>query len=515
MRTIAISAAIFAPLIVPSLQASPIDEALQSVVQVETDNGLGTGFVVGTADTIATNFHVIEGGKEVSCVLANGTRIPVEGFLWADPQYDLALLRTSKPTFLTPLRLSAADREVGAEVFALGSPKGLQGSVSKGVISARRKWIDLKPLLADGISAFGYSMESQWIQTDSAINHGNSGGPLILASGEIVGINTLSAPPDVGQSLGFAIDASHLADALRTAPAKSRPFNELPATDRRDVHSQPGLADPDATKSFWTELSAVMMEFHAALAAGGPDPRIPLGATIAGRDAEREQDAIHRKNLSRLMRMNPIAREAEIQRLMQQKAEAESKFVQGVTSACSKAATKVQVLDSHGVDRGLVLYANDLADLYNATAEAWGSIDRLKQEAANVAPGTSGAAVRLNFEERMDLGIRLVDRVRYMRNIVSEKVRLTLQKRYSLNLPPLTQEEAANAAFGDRQENIQRADDEVRAKRLWIAYLKAKESGGGQKTLKMLVERYPDTTFGKEAARILGGAEVSPDNAGP
>ena len=133
----------------------PIEDAAKSVVLVRTPDGLGTGFVVQDRSLIATNFHVIDGASEAKVEFPDGETITVTGFLVASPGYDLAILKLAEPAKATPMRLSDTKPDLGEEVFTVGSPKGLAGSVSKGVVSAHRRWSDLKPLLGEALVEFG------------------------------------------------------------------------------------------------------------------------------------------------------------------------------------------------------------------------------------------------------------------------------------------------------------------------------------------------------------------------
>jgi len=221
--------------------ARGIADVLQSVCVVHTETGIGTGFVVKERHLIATNFHVVDGAKKVCVEFPNGGTIDVGGFLIASPGYDLAVLQLVSDAPAPPLNLRANKSEIGVDVFAVGNPKGLAGSVSKGIISARRRWEDMRPLLRDHLHDFGYELDGSWVQTDAAINGGNSGGPLCLADGTVVAINTLSVPAEVGQNLNFAIDATHLVHFLDRLPVRSLPLASLPPspTGRRAGGVQP------------------------------------------------------------------------------------------------------------------------------------------------------------------------------------------------------------------------------------------------------------------------------------
>ena len=165
--------------------------------------GLGTGVVIDRQGHILTNFHVVEGADQVTVELADGTtaRAQVVG---SDPGNDLAVVKVSLPAgVLTPARFANSDAiRLGEPVFAIGNPFNLKYTVTSGIVSGTeresRGGISGRPLR--GV-----------IQTDAAVNPGNSGGPLFNASGEVIGINSSIENP-TGQrvfvGVGFAIPAN-------------------------------------------------------------------------------------------------------------------------------------------------------------------------------------------------------------------------------------------------------------------------------------------------------------------
>jgi S1-C subfamily serine protease len=181
-------------------------------------SGQGSGFVVNERGEIATNAHVVTEGegrairkaREVYVAFADGNEVSAKivGF---DPNADVALLRID-PAGLTlrPLPLgSAADLRVGSPVAAIGSPFGEPQSLSVGVVSATNRSIT---------SLTGFQIAGA-IQTDAAINHGNSGGPLVNAKGEVLGINSqIQTASGGGEGVGYAVPADtvrHTLTALR------------------------------------------------------------------------------------------------------------------------------------------------------------------------------------------------------------------------------------------------------------------------------------------------------------
>ena len=155
--------------------------------------GLGSGFIISEDGRIVTNAHVVEGAETVTVKLSDGRRFEAE-VLGADRATDIALLKIEADVALPPVAFGASgEMRVGDEVMAVGNPFGLGGSVSAGIVSALKRDINAGPF-------------DDFIQTDAAINRGNSGGPLFNNAGEVIGVNTAILSPGGGSvGIGFAV----------------------------------------------------------------------------------------------------------------------------------------------------------------------------------------------------------------------------------------------------------------------------------------------------------------------
>jgi serine protease Do len=155
--------------------------------------GLGSGFIIDGEGYIVTNNHVIENANEIKVKLANEKEYDAE-IVGRDPKTDLALIKIDGARGLTPLQLGDSNRlRVGTWVVAIGSPFGLDQTVTAGIVSAKGR-------------AIGAGPYDDFIQTDASINPGNSGGPLMNMEGEVVGINTAIMSRSGGNNgIGFAI----------------------------------------------------------------------------------------------------------------------------------------------------------------------------------------------------------------------------------------------------------------------------------------------------------------------
>lgn len=187
-----------------SLYEQSIPAVVMIVVEIESDDdldfgmpqgGQGSGFIIDEQGHIITNNHVVEGATRVTVILHNEIRLEAT-VVGTDRESDVALLQvdTEKLGKVEPLPLGDSDSiRPGQMAVALGSPFGLDGSITIGVISG----------VGRSLSSSGRRPNPEIIQTDAAINPGNSGGPLLNSSGEVVGINTAIEVRSTG--IGFAV----------------------------------------------------------------------------------------------------------------------------------------------------------------------------------------------------------------------------------------------------------------------------------------------------------------------
>ena len=153
------------------------------------ENSLGSGFIIDRKGYIVTNYHVIDGADEIKVKMYNDKEYAAK-VVGGDPKTDLALIKIDAKG-LVPLKLgNSDDLKVGTWVVAIGSPFGLEQTVTAGIVSAKGRILGSGPY-------------DDFIQTDASINPGNSGGPLLNMDGEVIGINT--AIIKSGQGIGFAI----------------------------------------------------------------------------------------------------------------------------------------------------------------------------------------------------------------------------------------------------------------------------------------------------------------------
>jgi serine protease Do len=179
--------------------------------QPRKTNSLGSGFIVDASGIVMTNNHVIADADEINVIMNDGTKIKAE-LVGVDKKTDLAVLKFKPVKPLVAVKFGDSDKlRLGEWVIAIGNPFSLGGTVTAGIVSARNRDINSGPY-------------DSYIQTDAAINRGNSGGPLFNLDGEVIGVNTLIISPSGGSiGIGFAVPSKTVAGVVDSL----RQFGEL------------------------------------------------------------------------------------------------------------------------------------------------------------------------------------------------------------------------------------------------------------------------------------------------
>jgi serine protease Do len=245
--------------------------------------GIGSGFVISGDGYIVTNNHVVEDADQIKVKLAGGKELDGK-VVGRDPKTDLALVKITESHELQPLVLGDSDAlKVGEWVVAVGSPFGLEQTVTAGIVSAKGRVIGSGPY-------------DNFIQTDASINPGNSGGPLINMRGEVVGINTAIIAS--GQGIGFAIPVNMAREIAPQLQKQGHVTRGLLGVNIQDV-------TPELAKTFG------LKEGRGALVAqvvpDGPAEKggIEQGDVIVGFDGKKVNDS---KELPRIVAATEVGK---------------------------------------------------------------------------------------------------------------------------------------------------------------------------------------------------------------
>ena len=171
--------------------------------RMRKSNSLGSGFVIDPSGVVITNNHVVGEATDIEVIFTDGSKLKAE-VVGKDAKIDLAVLRVKPDKPLKAVKFGDSEKmRIGQWVMAVGNPFGLGGSVTAGIISARHRNIDS-------------GSYDDYLQTDAAINRGNSGGPLFNLDGEVIGINTAILSP-TGR-----LDRHRLCDPVQSGTAGPR-----------------------------------------------------------------------------------------------------------------------------------------------------------------------------------------------------------------------------------------------------------------------------------------------------
>jgi putative serine protease PepD len=205
---------------VSALVAKVMPSVVQVNVTLQQGAGIGSGVIVSSDGRILTNNHVVGDADKVTVTLSDGRTVDAK-VLGTDPSTDLAVIQAQGVSGLTPATFGDSSKvAVGDEVIAIGSPGGLQGTVTTGIVSALDRKVTVDESEGQNQNPYarnggGNSTSYQAIQTDAAINQGNSGGPLFNSDGQVIGINSAMYSPVTGPDgsagsvgIGFAIPSN-------------------------------------------------------------------------------------------------------------------------------------------------------------------------------------------------------------------------------------------------------------------------------------------------------------------
>ncbi len=292
---------------------------------------LGSGFIVSPQGLIVTNYHVIEGADEILIYTDTGSRYVAE-LVGADAKTDLAVLKISADDPLPFVEFGNSDEaEVGDWVMAIGNPFGLGGSVSLGIVSARNRDINSGPY-------------DDFIQTDAAINLGNSGGPLFDMEGKVVGIVTaIVARGGSSRGIGFAVPVNLAAPIVE----QLREFGET----RRGWL---GVGIQEVTEELAASLgqSAAIGAFVVEVTRGGPSQGIlEPGDVIMMFDGK---PIIETRDLPRIVAQTPVGTSSLVQVFRDRKlVEVRITLGQLEVGELMVAASRNESAASEGTDRAL------------------------------------------------------------------------------------------------------------------------------------------------------------------
>lgn len=270
--------------------------------EVRRVNGMGTGVVLDSRGYVVTNYHVVEGVKRIEVTLSSG-RTVAAALVSHDPRTDLAVIKIDAGMPLQVARIgTSSDLMIGETVLALGNAYGYEHTVTRGIISALHRDVEVSRT----------QRYDDLIQTDASINPGNSGGPLLNIDGEVIGINV--AVRAGAQGIGFAIPIDHVLDVVSqllsverlaqtwhglSVRADGRRGAVVEAVGSRSPAESVGVRAGDLIKQVGDVTVTHQLDIERALLGRKPGERVPVTVVRAGAEervelslAARDRDAV-------------------------------------------------------------------------------------------------------------------------------------------------------------------------------------------------------------------------------
>ena len=256
--------------------------AYKGVVEIAASQGQGSGFVYDGDGHIVTNAHVVDGASSVSVRFWNGKSYTAQ-VVGIDRSTDLAVLKVNAPVSeLFPLSLGDSTKlVVGDPVVAIGSPFGLEGTVTSGIVSALHR---------EMTSPNQFAIDNS-IQTDAAINHGNSGGPLLNSQGKVVGITSqIESNSGGNEGVGFAIPSDTVSSIAAQLISSGKAQHAFLGVVLRDASSQAGATINQVRAG--TPAARAKLRAGDVITASGGKPIASASELRAVINAHRPGDAI-------------------------------------------------------------------------------------------------------------------------------------------------------------------------------------------------------------------------------
>jgi S1-C subfamily serine protease len=287
------------------------EDAAPGVVQITATRALGSGFVIDKAGHIVTNGHVVAGAKTVQVSFSNNESYKAK-IVGVDPSTDLAVLRVDAGSrALTPLTLGNSDDvHVGDQVVAIGNPFGLARTATAGIVSALQRQITAPDEYQATIDHV--------IQTDAAINHGNSGGPLLDADGKVIGVNAQIDTGNTGEQgnvgIGFAIPSNTVRSVVAQLLRNGRVEHAFLGIEAQAL--SPPLARlfqlPVRTGIMVSKVQAGTAAQHAGLVAGKTQVTVSGQTYALGGDIVVAVDGVKVDSVARLRDLVSAARPGDV-----------------------------------------------------------------------------------------------------------------------------------------------------------------------------------------------------------
>ena len=496
-------------------EASPIDVAMTSVVRVRTVDRTGPGFLAKHGGIAVTSLSLMQNALAATVECSNGEVLSVTGFLGVDAESDLVVLRLSDLSDCPPLRIADDVGDRGQRVWALALPDNSGDSPHESQIGALLVLNDRNAGTAAKRENAGPAGGPRVLGLNDAPPHRYAGGALVDATGAVLGVvsaKTRRSEPGVAP---FAIPCSELRSLLGDLTPRPRPLAELAGVVGQQPPAEsdtPLTSSAVATKKYWDGMahvlgSQVVSHHKWCVKNGFRDPVVNPADRRTAKSNKRAVEEAEARERARLrgMGFDPLAIMVLESRA---KSSAESQKVnrslEEIATLQKFTSQALAALDTQGVSPEVVRFVSQLGQAYREAGEL--TITSLEPQSSRGPSGESAA------QESVSSLRTALERISQLQYIDGPRLQEKLKAELSTEFGPvvsLSPEERKLVSGEAAAEARRQAAVEAEAAKLWTQYERARSNGGGEKTLRHIIEKYPGSPSAERAQRLLD--EMSPE----
>ena len=493
----------------PAFCASPIDAAMKSVVRVRTLERSGAGFLAKHSGLAVTSLSLIQGAKAATVECSDGEVLSVIGVLGADAQSDLVVLRLSDLSECPSLRIADDIGDLDGRVWALALPDNTGQLSHESRVGNLLSFSDKNGAKQTTTDSDGPRAGHNLLELKDPPSLRYAGGPVIDENGAVVGVVSGGSARPVDRGMApYAVPCSKLRSLLGELFPKPIPLAEL--VEARG-HWPPNEADAPsstaiATKAYWNGMSRVMgnhvIAHHKWCVRNGFRASV---ANLADRRADKYEKRIAEEGESRdrvrlrglgfgpleIMVIEANAKSsAESQQVNRSLAE-----VAGLQKSTSQA---LAALNTEGVSAELVRFVGQLGQAFREAGE--------HTETFVDQQSTSDRTSSFETDDRVSTLRRKLESLSTLQNVDGPRLREKLAADYSSDFGPLvllTPDEQKLVSGEAAEEARRQVAIEADAAKLWAHYERARDNGGGEKTLRHIIEKFPGSASAERAQRLL------------
>lgn len=488
----------------------PVDIALKSVVRVRTLDRSGSGFLVKHAGIVVTSLSLVQGSDAATAECSDGEVLSVTGVVGVDTARDLVVLRLSDLSNCPPLRFGADSVKQGARVWVLALPDNSGAPAHESRIEAITPRMNVGTGRASMADGDGETGSATIIELAGGPPGRYLGSPLVNQDGVVVGVCSRPAEPLAANGESVFISSVHPQALIGDLLPRPVPLAELPHRHEADPfpHAETGSLASTATKQCWDQMTRILGDHVVShhkwcVKYGFREPVLTPADIRAAKSEKRASEEGEARERSRLrgLGFDPwaiMAHEARVKSSAEyQKATQSLLEIGGIQKSTARSLEAVSL---EGVHPELAAFIAALARAYREAGginQSYGDRTASPDEAGDSEAGGSASEIQ-----------HALDRISQLRDVDGVRLRARLAEKLGTSLGPVTSLSAEEwkLVSGQSAAEMHRiAAAEAEASKLWSHYDRARSNGGGEKTLRYIIEKFPDTPSAQRAQQLLDG----------